>query len=136
MPEAAETALEPFFAAARAADRAGGRGPTTALLSAILADAAAVASERRAAEAPAAVRRRGGYLRTLGGWPGLTALAACAALGFWLGIAGEVTIDTGQSAWSSSWSGPWSSDGAGDDTAAGDGADQLGAFYDLASAEG
>ena len=122
--EADAAALEPFFAAARAADR----GATTALLSAIIADAAEGTAERRAAAAaapPPARRRGGGTLRAIGGWRGLTALAACAALGFWLGIAGEVSIDTGQTSWSSY-----------DATADGGADDQVGAFYDLASVEG
>ncbi len=120
--DAAEAAaLEPFFAAARAADR----GPTTTLLSAILGDAADVSAERRAAAAHPVPGPRGGYLRTIGGWRGLTALAACAALGFWLGIAGEVPIDPGQSSWSSY-------DASGDASTD----DQVGAFFDLASAEG
>jgi hypothetical protein len=127
--ETAEAALEPFFAAARAADRTAVRGPTTALLSAILADAAEVSAERAAAAAEPLAAGHGAYLRAIGGWRGLTALAACAALGFWLGIAGEVPIDTGGSAWSSYGT----SDGA---SAEGGGDDQLGAFYDLASAEG
>jgi hypothetical protein len=131
-PEADEATLGAFFAAARGADRAPDRGPTTALLSAILADAAAVAAERRAAAAaapPAARGRWPGTLRTIGGWRGLTALAACAALGFWLGIAGEVTIDTGRSAWPSF-------DASADASADQGVDDQLGAFYDLASVEG
>ena len=122
--EADASALEPFFAAARDTDA----GPSVTLLSAILADAGEVSAERRAAEAvPApASRRSGGYLRTIGGWRGLTALAACAALGFWLGIAGEVSIDTGQA---TSWS-------SYDSTADGSADDQVGAFFDLASVEG
>ena len=46
---------------------------------------------RRRRRAPA--RWRGVVAPALGGWRGATALAACAALGFWLGLAGGVTLD-------------------------------------------
>ena len=61
-------------------------------------------------------------LAPIGGWRGLAALAACAALGFWLGIAGEVTLDGG-----TAWNGLDSAEST---------ADQVGAFFDLASTEG
>ena len=116
--------LAPFFAEARAREI----GPTTALLSAILADAGAVAAERRA-PAPGAPRR--GRIRQFGGWRGLAALAACAVLGFWIGIAGNLPIETGTTS-SASYDGGTSSDASSD----GGADDQLGAFYDLASLEG
>lgn len=112
-------ALAPFFAEARAREL----GPTTALLSAILADAGAVAAERRAPALP----MPSGRFRRLGGWRGLVALAACAVLGFWIGIAGNVPIEAGTNA-SASYDSDASSDSGADD--------QLGAFYDLASLEG
>jgi len=84
--------LESFFAAARAEDAP----PRTALLSAILADAADV----QAARAPRASvpvppprpagRRFGRLFAPLGG---VAALGACAALGFWLGLAGSLTLE-------------------------------------------
>ena len=78
-----EAALAPFFAAARAA----APEPPVRLLSAILADAAEASAPH---SAPVAARWRA--VPALG-WRGATALAACAALGFWLGLAGGVTID-------------------------------------------
>ncbi|MFO1141133.1 MAG: hypothetical protein U1E59_01885 [Amaricoccus sp.] len=114
------TLLAPFFAEARAGDP----GPTTALLSAILADAGAVSAERRAPASPAPRGR-------LGGWRGLAALAACAVLGFWIGIAGNLPIEAGTTS-SASYDGEASSDAGSD----GGAVDQLGAFYDLASLEG
>ena len=87
-----EAALAPFFAAARAAPP----DPSTSLLSAILADAAeAVAAPKPTApaRAPVRLRLRDAVAPALGGWRGATALAACAALGFWLGIAGGISID-------------------------------------------
>ena len=87
-----EAALEAFFAAARAEADA----PRTALLSAILADAAEVHAARNA-PAPAAPPRRTvrgiRLLAPIGGWRGLAALGACAALGFWLGLAGNLSLD-------------------------------------------
>jgi hypothetical protein len=86
-----DDALEPFFAAARAA----GEGPRTALLSAILADAAEMHAARTA-PAPAAPRRPARGVRLLapiGGWRALAALGACAALGVWLGLAGNLALD-------------------------------------------
>ena len=53
--------------------------------------------------------------------------AACAVLGFWIGIAGNVPIEAGTNA-SASYDSDASSDSGADD--------QLGAFYDLASLEG
>lgn len=121
--EAEARALEPWFAAARAESAE----PPLALYSAILGDAAAVAAERR----PPLPRREqpvahgGGGISGIGGWKGLTALAACAAVGFWIGIAGQVTIENG-----AVWSGAktLASDATPDDP--------VGAFFDLASAEG
>ena len=78
-----EAALAPFFAAARAAPPE----PPVRLLSAILADAAEAGAPLAA---PVAARWRA--VPALG-WRGATALAACALLGFWLGLAGGVTID-------------------------------------------
>jgi hypothetical protein len=81
-------ALAPFFAAARAE----APEPSVALLSAILADAAEAGSARRPPP-PARVRWRDAVAPALGGWRGATALAACALVGFWLGLAGGITID-------------------------------------------
>lgn len=137
-----ERTLEPWFAAARA-ERA---EPSLGLLTAILADAGAVGAERAAgggvqpgaalrpavAEGALPARREGSAvhgrrrgLDGLGGWKGLAALAACAAAGFWIGIAGQVTIEDG-----TVWSGARAvaADTAPDDP--------VGAFFDLASAEG
>ena len=86
-----EAALEAFLTAARAEAPA----PRTALLSAILADAAEVHAAREAAPAPwpPLPARRVRFLAPIGGWRGLAALGACAALGFWLGLAGNLTLD-------------------------------------------
>jgi hypothetical protein len=86
-----EAALAPFFAAARAA----APEPSTALLSAILADAAEAGAARRAppARAPRRSRWRDAVAPALGGWRGAAALAACALFGFWLGLAGGVSLD-------------------------------------------
>ncbi|MFT3972630.1 MAG: hypothetical protein QM699_04035 [Amaricoccus sp.] len=129
-----ETSLEPWFAAARA-ERT---DPPLALLAAILDDAVAVGAGRAPmapvlvaepepdvaaviALEPDAPRRRLGAL----GWKAMTALAACALLGFWIGIAGRVTIEDG-----AVWSGARAvaADTVPDDP--------VGAFFDLASAEG
>jgi hypothetical protein len=60
----------------------------------------------------------------------LTALAACAAIGFWIGIAGRVTIEDG-----AVWAG--SPTAAMDATDADTGLeDPVVAFFDLASVEG
>lgn len=91
-PTGDEAALAAFFAAARADEPP----VPMALLSAILADAAELAAERAPAPAPVArpARRRLGRLfDPLGGWRGATALAACALVGFWIGIAGDIAID-------------------------------------------
>jgi hypothetical protein len=79
-----EAALRPFFAAARAAEPP----VRTDFLTAILSDAAAV----RAAPPPpvAAAPRR---FAAIGGWGGLAALAASAAVGFWLGTTGALPVD-------------------------------------------
>ena len=53
-------------------------------------------ASRRATPAPAPRRagwRPASLFEPLGGWRGLAALGACAALGFWLGIAGNLTVD-------------------------------------------
>lgn len=85
----AAEALAPFFAAARADPPA----PPVNLLSAILADAAEAGAARRAV--PVAQRLPLPRRRAVaaGGWRGVTALAACALLGFWLGLAGSFSID-------------------------------------------
>lgn len=89
-----EDELERFFAAARA-DAA---EPSLALLGAILRDAATVTAERdpvreapavRAAPPPAGSTR----LAPIGGWPGFAAMAACAVIGFWAGMAGNLSLD-------------------------------------------
>jgi hypothetical protein len=90
--DADEAALDTFFAAARAEEHP----PRTALLSAILADAAEVHASRHAAPDPAPRRsgwRLASLFEPLGGWRALAALGACAAVGFWLGIAGNLTVD-------------------------------------------
>lgn len=115
--DAEARALEAWFAAARAEPAE----PPLALMSAILGDAAIVTAERR----PAPPRRKPAVLGGIGGWKGLTALAACAAVGFWIGIAGQVTIENG-AVWSGA--GTVASDATPDDP--------VGAFFDLASAEG
>lgn len=134
-----ERLLTPWFAAARAE----AADPPLALLSAILADAGEIGAARTAAvarepepepapepvavpaAAPSRPKRR--WLQGVGGWKGLTALAACAAIGFWIGIAGRVTIEDG-AVW------------AGSPTAAVDAEsgldDPVVAFFDLASVEG
>ena len=119
-------ALAPFFAAARAT----APEPPLDLLSAILADAAeAGAPHPIPARGPATARpdrpRRRSLAATLGGWRGATALAACAALGFWLGIAGSVTVDGGM----------LRSDAASYASASAYGADPVETFLDLASLE-
>ena len=83
--------LAPFFAAGRADPPA----PPVNLLSAILADAAEAGAARRAVPAPRRLSRRLPGRRGVapGGWRGATALAACALLGFWLGLAGSFSID-------------------------------------------
>lgn len=128
--------LEPWFAAARAERE----DAPLALLSAILADAGAVSGGRmsgagtmtkvhrhRRKALPAAPRQVGTArpLDRLGGWKGLAALAACAALGLWVGMDGRVTIEDG-----TVWKGARAvaADSAPDDP--------VGAFFDLASAEG
>lgn len=80
--------LDALFARTRAEEPA----PSTALLSAILGDAAEVSAGRAAVSAPlperAAPRRRfgiGAALEAIGGWGGMTVLGTCAAVGFWFG---------------------------------------------------
>jgi hypothetical protein len=88
-----EAALARFFAAARA----DAPEPPARLLNAILADAAEVAHARQPAPAPVPRPRwrRLGRLEPIGGWGGLAALGACAAFGFWVGIAGGITVEDG-----------------------------------------
>jgi hypothetical protein len=115
-----EADLAPFFAAARQARSA----PSTALISAILADAgeesAARALAAPAATAPRQAPRRG-LLATLGGWRVATTLVAASAFGFWIGVSGVVDVG-GQVGWTASAS--TDSDG-----------DPVAGFFDLASAE-
>jgi hypothetical protein len=110
-----EAALAPFFAAARAAPPE----PPLRLLSAILADAAEAGAPAPAAPA-APPRWRTVLAPALGGWRAATALAACALLGFWLGLAGGVTID-GTTLQAGSF--------------AADGGDPIETFLELAAAE-
>lgn len=122
--------LDPWFAAARSETPE----PPLALMSAILGDAAAVSAERVAmpvetvAETDAAetvpLRRRRRF-DGIGGWKGLAALAACAAMGFWAGIAGQVTVEDGAL---------WTGQPAVAAETVPD--DPVGAFFDLASVEG
>jgi hypothetical protein len=114
-----EAALAPFFAAARGAEPP----PPVHLLSAILADAAAAQTARIPAADPARRTPRGRVVRLaapVGGWRGVAALAVCAALGFWLGLAGEISID-----------GATVSAG----TAIAESDDPVGEFFDLAAME-
>ena len=145
---AEERLLAPWFAAARAE----AADPPLTLLSAILADAAEIRSEirgeiggeigsdtggeigaaREPAAAPAAVlaapaRPRRRWLQGVGGWKGMTALAACAAVGFWIGLAGRVTIEDG-AVWAGTRAVAADADSAPDDPVV--------AFFDLASVEG
>jgi len=77
--------LAPYFDAARMRTQ----DPSVALLSAIIADAAAVQAARN--PPPPAWRRLLDPARRT--WPASAALAACALLGFWVGVAGTVSID-------------------------------------------
>lgn len=110
MTDRDEDQLEAFFAAARAETVP----PRSTLYGAILADAAA-ASAGRAALAAIPPRRRLP-------WAAASALAACAALGFWVGLVG-----TGDYGTASLRSAAAFSD---------DGPDPVDAFFDLASVEG
>ncbi len=110
-----------FFAAARAESPE----PPTRLLNAMLADAADVSAARRAHPAsmsPPAPRRRHPF-EPIGGWRGLAALGACAAFGFWIGIAGGITVEGGT---------VWAGSGT---TVSETATDPVGEFFDLASAE-
>jgi hypothetical protein len=78
----AAAALAPFLASARAEDTA----PRTALINAILADAADVSSTR-ARPAPVPQRHRWRFPAPVG-WRGATALAACVVAGFVIGLLG------------------------------------------------
>jgi hypothetical protein len=120
--DADDAALAPFFAAAQA------DAPElpTRLLNAMLADAADVAAVRpRPAPAapPTPWWRRIRPFEPIGGWRGLAALGACAALGFWIGIAGGVTVEGGT---------VWAGSGS---TVSEVATDPVGEFFDLASAE-
>ena len=117
----AAEALAPFFAAGRADPPA----PPVNLLSAILADAAEAGAARRAVPAPRRLSRRLPGRRGVapGGWRGATALAACAALGFWLGIAGGISIDGATLQAGTAL------------VAADDGADPVESLFDLAAVE-
>jgi hypothetical protein len=107
-----EAELRPFFAAARAAEPP----VRTDFLTAILADAAAVrAAPRPRAAAPS--RRR---LEAIGGRRGIAALAASAAVGFWLGTSGALPVDEGAMA---------------ETAAVADSAGPVADFFDLAAAE-
>jgi ferric-dicitrate binding protein FerR (iron transport regulator) len=91
-PQLRDDDLEAFFAAARAENPA----PRTALLSAILADAAEVQAARAPrASLPVPPQRPAGWRfgRLFAPLGGVAALAACAALGFWIGLAGSLTLD-------------------------------------------
>jgi hypothetical protein len=102
MTKAADTdgaadGLEVLFAAARAAEPR----PSEALVSRILADAATVGAghaARAAAAAAPAVPPRGLGARLarlfepVGGWQAAAGLGACAAAGFWLGLAGPESL--------------------------------------------
>jgi hypothetical protein len=112
-----EQALAPFFAAARAAPPE----PPLRLLSAMLADAAEAGAPERAMPAAARAGWRRVLAPALGGWRAATALAACAVLGFWLGLAGGVTID-GTTLQAGTF-------------AAADGGDPIETFFELAAAE-
>lgn len=124
-----EAALAPFFRAARAEEVI----LPPALMANILADAAAVTAERRPAlpaRQPAAARwtvRR--LFAPIGGWAGATVLGVSAALGFWIGVAGSVSIDSsGTVQAESSWAADWEQVAAGDDAAL----DPVTSFYDYA----
>jgi hypothetical protein len=110
--QADEAALRPFFAAARAAEPP----VRTDFLTAILADAAAV--RRTAPPPPAAAAPR--RLAAIGGWRGLAALAASAAVGFWLGTTGALPVDEGAMA---------------ETAAVAESAGPVADFFDLAAAE-
>ncbi|HRO11943.1 hypothetical protein [Amaricoccus sp.] len=89
-----EAALAAFFAAARAEEE----GPSVALLSAILADAAGIHADRAVAPAarrflPAGSGWGARLLAPIGGWRGIAVLGGCAAFGFWLGLAGNLSLD-------------------------------------------
>jgi hypothetical protein len=117
--DADDAALERFFAAARIRTPE----PPARLLDAILADAAETAATRAPAPARRRWRPRLRPLDPIGGWGGLAALGACASVGFWVGIAGNVVVEDG-AVW------------AGANTVAGEvAADPVAAFYDLAALE-
>lgn len=93
----ADDVLEDFFAAARQA----APEPSVPLLNAILADAAEVAAETKAAAPPGLADRRraagmrsprGGFLGIFGGWRAAAVLILCGAIGFTAGATGTVGL--------------------------------------------
>ena len=91
MAEMRDDELERFFEAGRAAAPA----PSEALLERVLAEAQAQQAPRAQTPArPAAARGAwAGLLAALGGWPAVTALAAVAVAGIWLGYASPGELD-------------------------------------------
>lgn len=132
-----EATLAPFFRAAQEVE-----APLPpALLAAILADAAAVTAERRPGlpERQRAGRAGGGrwslrgLLAPVGGWAGAAVLGVSAAVGFWVGIAGGVSIGAdGTVQAESRWTVDWEQAASGDET----GLDPVASFYDYAGLEG
>lgn len=91
MTESEDTELEEFFAAARQAEPP----PSPAFLGRVLADAADQ-GYGRAAPAPARSdvwARVRTALRSIGGMPGVAALAVCALFGLGLGYTGQSGLD-------------------------------------------
>lgn len=111
-PEEANS-LEAFFAAARAEEPR----LSDALVAAILADAAAAAPARPVV---VALPRRRAW-RPSDRWQAAVALAAAAALGFWIGLAGHLEIID-----PTVWTGIGLTETA---------ADPVAGFYDLAAVE-
>ncbi|WP_205910832.1 hypothetical protein [Paroceanicella profunda] len=89
----ADDMLDALFAEARRAEP----GPSEAFYARILADAAEVAAARAAPPRPVAAAAPGPDLLAriaglFGGWRAVAGLAACAALGFWVGFAGPDSL--------------------------------------------
>jgi len=87
-----EATLAPLFAAARAEPSS----PPLSLLSAILADAAEVGAARQPSPPERRRERSAGvatFAGVLGGWRGLAALGASAAVGLWIGFSADLTVD-------------------------------------------
>ena len=86
------SALELYFNAAREA----GPTPDQALMQRILDDAASVQAARTQARTSPASRPAFWpfVAESLGGWRGLSALAACACAGLWIGFATPDLVDT------------------------------------------